>query len=147
MSECVYKSIDIGWEQAIQTLNKLADKFPPGSVCLQAIQPCRGPVRHRYVLASGCDSIYMCFMGTKQLRDIITDVGVAYRNLKWVKRDRVMHRTEKDDAEGITMDGDLVSSSSSPAAHGGYTGRAEYIPVDVMYKYAQQMKKRLVLCG
>ena len=78
---------------------------------------------HRYLLATGDGALYVAFMGTKELRDVVVDVALG---------PRLLYR--ENPVEGA-------------AAHGGFLSRAEGIPAESLLLHALRNNTRLVLCG
>jgi hypothetical protein len=103
-------------------------EFPPGLVPVKAYQLCRDTVDHRYLLAASEDALYVSFIGTKFLRDLVADVTVAQAPFR---------------EAGPPSD----TMPVVPRCHRGFLTRARAIPIVHLYAEARRTKKRLVLCG
>jgi len=77
LCECVYKIHDKGPEGALSDLNQLASAFGSQLVSLQQVQQALPHVSHSYMLAKSNEALYVCFMGTKQLADFLTNVNLG----------------------------------------------------------------------
>jgi hypothetical protein len=77
------------------------------------------------------DAMYVAFVGTKKLRDLLTDLNFWQAPLP----------TSKVDS------GAPARKTKRPLVHQGFLSRAEAIPTRELFKTAQQRNKRLVFCG
>ena len=103
-------------------------EFPPGLVPVKSYQLCRDSVDHRYLLAASEDALYVSFIGTKFLRDLVADVTVVQAPFK--------EAGPPSDAMPVV-----------PRCHRGFLTRARAIPIVHLYAEARRTKRRLVLCG
>lgn len=133
LSECVYKAVDSGPTAALRAVETFQAQFPPGSVEISTVQFCRQRVTHRYLLASGGGALYVAFMGTKELRDVLADMALGPRAV-W-------------SSESTTSGTEGESWTATAAAHGGFLSRAEGIPAEALLLHALRKGMRLVLCG
>lgn len=141
LSECVYKATDQGPEAALAALQSFQQQFPTGFVPLSHVHFCRKSVAHRYMLSTGDGALYVAFQGTKELRDVVSDITITSRAL-W------------GDGLGADASIDLDGSGSGgflngevPAVHAGFLSRSHGIPIEALYLHAQRQELRLVLCG
>ncbi|DBA84969.1 TPA: hypothetical protein ACH3X2_005709 [Trebouxia sp. C0005] len=91
----------------------------------QQIQPKRH--QHLYVLGDDGQSLYVVFMGTKHMRDLLADANFLQEAV-WKSKD-----PDKQQATAL--------------AHRGFLARARGIPVEALYAHAKRQGRRLVLCG
>ncbi|KAF6262739.1 hypothetical protein COO60DRAFT_1699155 [Scenedesmus sp. NREL 46B-D3] len=105
----------------------LAD-FPPELVHIEAVQLSLEDVTQNYLVAVGGRSVYVAFMGTKQARDISTDLAFSH--------------------EAIWAEQELAGTASeAPSAHRGFLARSKAVPIQQLLALAQGSGRRLVLCG
>ena len=116
---------------SLQCAHKAAlfkSEFPPGLVPVKSYQLCRDSVDHRYLLAASEDALYVSFIGTKFLRDLVADLNVVQVPLR--------EAGPPSDAMPVV-----------PRCHRGFLTRARAIPIVHLYAEARRTKRRLVLCG
>ncbi|KAF8058465.1 hypothetical protein HT031_005589 [Scenedesmus sp. PABB004] len=85
-------------------------------------------VARSYLVAVGGRAVYVAFMGTKQARDIGTDLAFAHEAI-WAA----------EEAAG--------SAPGVPTAHRGFLARSKAVPIEQLQALAQASGRRLVLCG
>ncbi|CAD7702625.1 unnamed protein product [Ostreobium quekettii] len=129
LSECVYKQLEGGEQRVVKAVNDALQGLPAGVVHLDCIQCAAEWVPHRYLLAEGSGALYVCFMGTKQLRDIVVDANLQ-KALLWT------HDIEINQLAG-----------GIPAVHRGFLERARRVPLLALWKKVLDKGQRLVLCG
>lgn len=95
---------------------------------LSALQCCRSDIPQNYLLAEDDATMYAAFMGTKQARDILTDLTFVHRAI-WAEAAATLETTQ------------------AATAHRGFLTRANAIDVMQLYALAKARGKRLVLCG
>ncbi|KAK9909436.1 hypothetical protein WJX75_002253 [Coccomyxa subellipsoidea] len=95
-------------------------------MCQNYLQFSLPHVQHRYVVGVSDDAMYVSFMGTKAMRDIISDVNYV---------------------QTAIWPGLLGDVSEVPTAHQGFLARSESVLVELLYAHASKQNKRLVLCG
>eukprot|EP00976_Prorocentrum_cordatum_P104972 1194106-Prorocentrum_minimum.AAC.2 len=120
-------------------------EFPGGLVNVDRLEFSMAHVNHRYsldvslvfqtdrkyLLAEGSGSLFVVFMGTKHIRDWLTDANVLQvplwtaENGGWVP----------------------VGTDPLPAVHRGFLQRAQQVPVMQLYQMARRKGLRLVFCG
>eukprot|EP00879_Flechtneria_rotunda_P014549 GHRR01015204.1.p1 GENE.GHRR01015204.1~~GHRR01015204.1.p1 ORF type:complete len:259 (+),score=66.55 GHRR01015204.1:88-864(+) len=128
LSECVYKKLEMPPDQLGQKISEFLASFPPELVHLEAVQLTLEDVPQNYLVAVGGRSVYVAFMGTKQARDISTDL--AWRH------------------EAIWAAEELAGAASEvPSAHRGFLARSKTVPIEQLQALAQSSGRRLVLCG
>jgi hypothetical protein len=149
LSECVYKAVDKGPTAAIHALTLLRDQFPSRMVHLDAAQYCRRQVAHKYMLATGGGALYAAFMGSKELRDLLTDVTAVQRSLQWASAgiEEALENNSSSTTAAAAAAAAVQAVIESPAVHGGFLNRADGVPVESLYHLARQKNLRLVLCG
>lgn len=130
LAETVYRVSGENHDEIASVVSALRNDFPGPSVSLDQLQWSLPHVAHRYMLAEDADALYVCFIGTKQRRDIVTNANIMqdilWPDLSW-------------NSSGGTQD--------LPAAHAGFLNRARDIPIQDIYQLARQRNKRLVLTG
>lgn len=98
------------------------------SVGVAAAASCCHSFAHSYLVAVGGRSVYVAFMGTKQARDVQTDLAFSHEAV-WA-------------AEEISG-----RASEVPSAHRGFLARAKSVPINQLQALAEGSGRRLVLCG
>ncbi|BDA42442.1 probable protein EDS1L at N-terminal half [Coccomyxa sp. Obi] len=126
LSESVYRAHETGPKAVAAAFNTSSKSFVPGLITITQLQCSLPHVQHRYVLGTSHDAMYVAFMGTKAMRDVLSDVNYVQTAL-WP--------------------GLLEHSSEVPTAHQGFLARSESVQVELLYMHASQQNKRLVLCG
>eukprot|EP00873_Tetraselmis_striata_P010572 jgi/Tetstr1/430836/TSEL_020617.t1 len=121
LSECVYKRPDA---DALLHLNAFQAELGAPLAPLRRVQFCLDTAPHRYVLAVGGHTLWVCFEGTKHAKDLLTDANFRQSYL-W----------------------DAAAGPAAAAAHTGFLQRAQAIPVEQLYLHAAARGCRLVLCG
>eukprot|EP00798_Chlamydomonas_sp_ICE-L_P000105 gene105-5516_t len=129
LSECVYKKFELSPSGLAETITDYVNSFPPGWVNLEAVQVSMDSIEQHYLVAESGDSMYIAFMGTKQARDLMADLGFLHRPL-WAE------------AAALAKDRQNI-----PSAHTGFLRRARAINVEQLYDLAESKGKKLVLCG
>ncbi|EEF29329.1 hypothetical protein RCOM_0318150 [Ricinus communis] len=158
LAECVYKRPA---NEMVRAVNKFKADFGGQVVSLERVQPSSDHVPHRYLLAEAGDTLFASFIGTKQYKDVVTDVNIL--------QGAIFHEDGMEDAaqmEGIDSgqgesqkgNGEYqwtpleakpkqLKDQSKPAAHRGFLARAKGIPALELYRLAQKKNRKLVLCG
>ncbi|GAB4823110.1 hypothetical protein N2152v2_010156 [Parachlorella kessleri] len=131
LAECVYKAVGEGADAALACLNAFAQQFPTGLPTLTQVQFSRRRVPHRYLLGRSSGALYVCFMGTKELRDYVADANLLRHEL-W---------SQEQPGRGVPG---LVAGAT---VHRGFLNRSQGIPIESLYLHAQEQGLRLVLCG
>ncbi|WCJ37226.1 lipase class 3 family protein [Euphorbia peplus] len=158
LSECVYKRPAI---EVVRTANKFKADFGGHVISLERVQPSSDHVPHRYLLAEAGDTLFASFIGTKQYKDIMTDVNILQGEVfheDGMEGIVPMENVESGLAERQKGNVDnprnpLESKSKQlkdqpkPAAHRGFLARAKGIPALELYRLAQKKNRKLVLCG
>ncbi|KAM0935811.1 putative fungal lipase-like domain, P-loop containing nucleoside triphosphate hydrolase [Dioscorea sansibarensis] len=157
LSECVYKRPA---SEMIRAINKFKSDFGGQIVSLECVQPSLDHVPHRYLLAEAGDTLYASFIGTKQYKDVITDVNILQGaifheddaedfGLLDVKEDQVDLQNKMEEIHGKPhqVKTKQLKNNLKPAAHRGFLARAKGIPALELYKLAQKKNQKLVLCG
>lgn len=171
LSECVYKRPD---SEVIRAVNKFKADFGGQLVGVNYIQASLDHVPHRYLLAEAGNTLFVSFIGTKQLQDVVADVNFLQRAV-FEDEDIEGDNSDGDDQQKV-VDGATVSSlhpstfgnnvqkglglnngelpprpakaaKFKAAAHRGFLARAKGVPATELYKLAQRKDRRLVLCG
>jgi hypothetical protein len=78
-------------------------------------------------------------MGTKQARDISTDLAFAQEAV-WVAQEQQQQHARSGSSSGS-------SAQQQPSAHRGFLARAKAVPVEELQDLAAASGRRLVLCG
>lgn len=78
LSECVYKRPE---SEVIRAVNKFKEDFGGQLVGVSSIQASLEHVPHRYLLAEAGNTLFVSFIGTKQLQDVVADVNFLQRSL------------------------------------------------------------------
>lgn len=112
-------------------------EFPPGLVVFQKCQLSLAAVPHRYLLAEGPGALYVAFIGTKVLRDLVADVNI-FQSPLW---------EAAPELAALPREERRARSREVPHLHRGFLQRARAIPIMHLYAEARRRKKRLVLCG
>ncbi|KAK9864317.1 hypothetical protein WJX84_007803 [Apatococcus fuscideae] len=128
LSECAYKLSRHELESPLQAAERLATDFPHRLVSIRSIQCCRETALHRCLLAEDGNAIYMAFMGTKEWRDYLTDAAFHQGPM-------------------ILQADNQAAQGASPAAHQGFSSRAQTVRIENLYRHTCQQGKALVLCG
>ncbi|KAJ0988948.1 hypothetical protein J5N97_007304 [Dioscorea zingiberensis] len=158
LSECVYKKPA---SEMIRAINKFKSDFGGQIVSLERVQPSLDHVPHRYLLAEAGDTLYASFIGTKQYKDVITDVNILqgaifheddaedFGLLDVVKEDQVGMQNKMEEIRGKPHQTRTkkLKNNLKPAAHRGFLARAKGIPALELYKLAEKKNQKLVLCG
>lgn len=84
------------------------------------------------MVATAAGTLYVAFMGTKELRDVLVDAAVGKRPLVWMATGK---------------DGEAAGEGGMPNVHGGFLNRADGILVESLYLHAYRQGLRMVLCG
>ena len=129
LSELAYQKLDKDSDQLATKCSELLSFFPPGSVSIDSIQSSISDSSQHYLIATGHDALYVSFMGTKQARDLMSDLSFLHEPI-W--------------KEAIDLAKD---SKSVPAAHAGFLKRARAVNIEQLNDLASQSGRRLVLCG
>ncbi|KAM7265410.1 hypothetical protein ACFE04_003093 [Oxalis oulophora] len=156
LSECVYKRPT---SDMIRAVNKFKADFGGQFVSLERVQPSADHVPHRYLLAEAGDTLYASFIGTKQYRDLVTDVnilqGAIFHDdaIEEIDQTEAIESKQSELQPGNVMNGlnnslpKQVNEKQKPAAHRGFMARAKGIPALELYRLAQKRNRKLVLCG
>ena len=83
----------------------------------------------RYIVAETEDTMYLSFVGTKRLQDLLTDLNYWQTHLN--------EAPGKDGEEG----------DSRLLVHQGFMARAQTIPIEQLYRLALSKNKALRFCG
>ncbi|PKA66130.1 hypothetical protein AXF42_Ash018420 [Apostasia shenzhenica] len=156
LAECVYKrpAADM-----IRAINKFKGDFGGQLVSLEHVQPSLDHVLHRYLLAEAGDTLFASFIGTKQYKDVITDVNILqgaifheddedFEAMDVIESHIVDSQNNIDESLGNpTKATKKMSKIAKPAAHRGFLARAKGIPALEIYRLAQKKNRNLVLCG
>ena len=78
LSECVYKKMEMADGDVAGKIAAFASEFPQSWLQLEHVQLSLTDIPQQYLLATGGNSLYVAFMGTKQPRDLLTDVDVLH---------------------------------------------------------------------
>ncbi|KAG0584295.1 hypothetical protein KC19_3G200400 [Ceratodon purpureus] len=167
LSECVYKRPE---SEVIRAVNKFKEDFGGQLVGVNCIQTSLEHVPHRYLLAEAGNTLFVSFIGTKHLQDVVADVNFLQRTMfgEDIEDDDI----EGEDQQKLAMDSVLAHPSTvgngvqkglglnnelppraakavkvKPAAHRGFLARAKGVPATELYRLAQRKDRRLVLCG
>ncbi|KAJ6687120.1 F21O3.11 PROTEIN [Salix purpurea] len=158
LSECVYKRPA---DEMVRAVNKFKADFGGQIVALERVQPSADHVPHRYLLAEAGDTLFASFIGTKQYKDVMTDVNILQGAIfhedtgeDTVRMDVVesgQYESQKDSGENHLNASQSkpkqLKDQIKPAAHRGFMARAKGIPALELYKLAQKKNRKLVLCG
>lgn len=158
LSECVYKRPA---DEMVRAVNKFKADFGGQIVALERVQPSADHVPHRYLLAEAGDTLFASFIGTKQYKDVMTDVNILQGAIfhedtgeDTVRMDVVesgQYESQKDSGENRLNASQSkpkqLKDQIKPAAHRGFMARAKGIPALELYKLAQKKNRKLVLCG
>ncbi|KDP45262.1 hypothetical protein JCGZ_15127 [Jatropha curcas] len=157
LSECVYKRPAT---EMVRAVNKFKADFGGQVVSLERVQPSSDHVPHRYLLAEAGDTLFASFIGTKQYKDVVTDVnilqGAIFHEDAMVATQ--MEALESSQCESQKANGEgqrhplepkpkQMKDQPKPAAHRGFLARAEGIPALELYRLAKKKNRKLVLCG
>lgn len=129
------------------------------------------PLDRRFLLATSPTTLFVAFMGTKQLRDVLADANLGTA-LLWAEAEAVAEamsatgaqpsQEEPSDrqaasaavtagtaAAGATAAAAAVApaQTAAPGVHRGFLGRAQAVQVEPLWTHARQQGLRLVLCG
>ena len=118
-------------------VTRVRDAFPSGAVRIRGVSVARGSsARHGYLVADAPGAVFVACAGTRDARDLVTDVSVRSADLDLAAE------------AGTRRPGDR--SQRALAAHGGFASRARGLraPVRALFRNAVLRDgKRLVLCG
>ena len=118
-------------------VTRVRDAFPSGAVRIRGVSVARGSsARHGYLVADAPGAVFVACAGTRDARDLLTDVSVRSADLDLAAE------------AGTRRPGDR--SRRALAAHGGFASRARGLraPVRALFRNAVLRDgKRLVLCG
>ena len=118
-------------------VTRVRDAFPSGAVRIRGVSVARGSsARHGYLVADAPGAVFVACAGTRDARDLVTDVSVRSADLDLAAE------------AGTRRPGDR--SRRALAAHGGFASRARGLraPVRALFRNAVLRDgKRLVLCG
>jgi hypothetical protein len=92
---------------------------------------------HRYIVAETDDSLYVSFVGTKRLQDVLTDLNYWQSPL---------HPMGQPSSSSTPQD----AAPDEPAkllVHKGFMARAQGVPIEQLYQLALQKGKALLFCG
>ena len=167
LSECVYKRPE---SEVARAVNKFKEDFGGQLVGVSTVQASLEHVPHRYLLAEAGNTLFVSFIGTKQLQDVVADVNFLQRTI--FGEDIVGDDIDVEDQQKLAMDSVLGHPSTvgngmqkglglnselppraakalkvKPAAHRGFLARAKGVPATELYRLAQRKDRRLVLCG
>ena len=84
----------------------------------------------RYIVAETQDTVYVSFVGTKRLQDLLTDLNYWQTHLQ-----------PEDALSRPSADGGRL------LVHQGFMARAQGIPIEQLYQLAEQKNKSLCFCG
>lgn len=167
LAECVYKRPD---SEVVRAVNKFKADFGGQLVAVDCIQASLDHVPHRYLLAEAGNTLFVSFIGTKQLQDVVADANFLQRAVFGGEDSD----GENSDSEELKLGLDEISLSGhhspgsnggrkglgtelppraakvtkvKPAAHRGFLARAKGVPATELYRLAQRKERRLVLCG
>ncbi|KAG8642010.1 uncharacterized protein LOC110627971 isoform X2 [Manihot esculenta] len=115
----------------------------------------------RYLLAEAGDTLFASFIGTKQYKDVVTDVNIlqgaifhedAMEDAAQMEAiESVQGESQRGNGEGqqnpLESKPKHLKDQPKPAAHRGFLARAKGIPALELYRLAQKKKRKLVLCG
>lgn len=139
----------------LRFINKFKSDFGGQIVSLERVQPSLDHVPHKYLLAEAGDTLFASFIGTKQYKDVITDVNIFqgaifhddnaedFDVVDAVESDQLDIQKRNEETAGKSQ----RRKNSKPAAHRGFLARAKGIPALELYKLARKKKRKLVLCG
>jgi hypothetical protein len=167
LSECVYKLPE---SEAVRHLNKFKEDFGGQLVGVNCIQASLEHVPHRYLLAEAGNTLFVSFIGTKQLQDVVADVNFLQRTMfgediegddidseeyQKLAMDSVSAHpstTGNGVQKGLGLNSELPPRAAKavkikPAAHRGFLARAKGVPATELFRLAQRKDRRLVLCG
>ena len=118
-------------------VTRVRDAFPSGAVRIRGVSVARGSsARHGYLVADAPGAVFVACAGTRDARDLVTDVSVRSADLDLAAE------------AGTRRPGDR--SRRALAAHGGFASRARGLraPVRALFRNAVLRDgKRLLLCG
>lgn len=123
LAEACYKAVDHGPQAALNALNGASLDFPHHLVTLQKVAFSHKLVQQMYMIGQSQKTLYISIVGTKQFRDIITDLTILETAL-WED-----------------------NNTNTAGVHRGFFGRSGSIPIEALYQYAQHLGLNLVLCG
>jgi pimeloyl-ACP methyl ester carboxylesterase len=173
LSECVYKRPD---SEVLRAVNKFKADFGGHLVSVNLVQASLDHVPHRYLLAEAGNTLFVSFIGTKQLQDVVADANFLQKSMfggdvsegedsegeEQVKEVAIPHHPPSSSSSGSNAaprkavvglnNGDLPArpvklTKGKPAAHRGFLARANGVPATELYRLAQRKDRRLVLCG
>ncbi|KAJ8899456.1 hypothetical protein K2173_018430 [Erythroxylum novogranatense] len=145
----------------VRAVNRFKADFGGQVVSLERVQPSSDHVPHRYLLAEVGDTLFASFVGTKQYKDVVTDVNILQGAIfnediveDTAKGEAVESRpgenykgNEENQRSLLESKPKQVKDQPKPAAHRGFLARAKGIPALELYRLAQKKKQKLVLCG
>ena len=117
-------------------VTRVRDAFPSGAVRIRGVSVAHASARHGYLVADAPGAVFVACAGTRDARDLVTDVSVRSADLDLAAE------------AGTRRPGDR--SRRALAAHGGFASRARGLraPVRALFRNAVLRDgKRLVLCG
>ena len=133
---CESLAVGPGEADVRSAVTRVRDAFPSGAVSLRGVSVARASKRHRYLVADAPGAVFVACAGTRDARDLVTDVSVRSADLDLAAE------------AGTRRPGDR--SRRALAAHGGFASRARGLraPVRALFRNAVLRDgKRLVLCG
>lgn len=125
LSESVYKMVDESPQTVVNHVNDIMSTFPAHARVRLTVQCSLAGVPHRYLVAEGDDALYVAFVGTKRLQDLLIDLNY------W--------------QQPVLLSEELPDSGL--LVHQGFMSRARRIPVEQLFRRARERNKHLVFCG
>lgn len=86
LSECAYKRPD---SQVLRFSRDFPALYPEGLVLLERVAWTLPHAAHRYVVAESPSALFVAFMGTKDPRDLLSDVNIRMQPIRSVTHPRV----------------------------------------------------------
>ena len=124
-------------EADVRSVTRVRDAFPSGAVRIRGVSVARGSsARHGYLVADAPGAVFVACAGTRDARDLVTDVSVRSADLDLAAE------------AGTRRPGDR--SRRALAAHGGTCvarARSEGARAGALQERLLRDGKRLVLCG
>ncbi|KAK9816587.1 hypothetical protein WJX72_002290 [[Myrmecia] bisecta] len=131
----VYKAAAGGVEAVASALFSIAEEFPPCVVQLQQVQCSLPDTVHRYALATDGRTLFVAFQGSKELRDVATNINIL-QDAMW-----------QGEAAAGPADWQGVAPLGVAAVHRGFLARAKTLPVHAIYLHAVARSQDVVFCG
>ena len=132
LSEAVYKLVDVGNAAAVGHVNAIMADLPGSFSTPISCQCSVTTVPHRYIVAETAEAIYVSFVGTKRLRDLLADVNY------WQAPLSPAHGAATKQTE---------AGEPQLRVHQGFMARARGVPVEQLHALAQRRGKALQFCG